>query len=89
MPTRAKGPIKVDSRYISEDVPQGLVLLETLGIKLKVKTPVCTGLINIATAALGRELRLQGRTLESLGTSILEEIIEDREMNKQEVLEIS
>lgn len=89
MPTRAKGPIKVDSRYISEDVPQGLVLLETLGIKLKVKTPVCTGLINIATAALGRELRLEGRTLESLGTSILEEIIEDREMNKQEVLEIS
>lgn len=31
MPTRAKGPVKVDSRYISEDVPQGLVLLESLG----------------------------------------------------------
>ena len=33
MPTKAKGPVKVDSRYISEDIPQGLVMLETLGEK--------------------------------------------------------
>lgn len=83
MPTRAIGPTEVDSRYISEDVPQGLVLLEALGKKLKVKTPVCRGLINIASAALDRNLRVEGRTLESLGNKTLENIIEDREINSQ------
>ena len=79
MPTRAKGPTKVDSRYISEDVPQGLVLLETLGQKLRVKTPICTSLINIASSALGRNLRLEGRTIERLGAQSIELIINDRE----------
>ncbi len=79
MPTRAKGPIVVDSRYITEDVPQGLVLLETLGYKLKIKTPVCTSLINIASAALDRNFRMEGRSIERLGSEILENIIIDRE----------
>jgi opine dehydrogenase len=79
MPTRAKGPVTVDSRYISEDVPQGLVLLESLGLKFKVYTPICTALINIASAALGRDLRLNGRTVERLGEDILKLIIKDSE----------
>jgi len=78
MPTRAKGPVTVDSRYISEDVPQGLVLLEALGIKYDVSTPVSTALIEIASAALGRDLRLEGRTLKRLGEDIVESIIRDR-----------
>ncbi|NMA67655.1 MAG: NAD/NADP octopine/nopaline dehydrogenase, partial [Clostridiaceae bacterium] len=78
MPTRAKGPVVVDSRYISEDVPQGLVLLETLGQKFNVETPICTALINIASAALGRDLRLDGRTIERLGEDILEHIMQDK-----------
>lgn len=77
MPTRAKGPVVVDSRYISEDVPQGLVLLETLGSKFNVNTHICTALINIASAALGRNLRLEGRTLERLGDDMLEYILQD------------
>lgn len=79
MPTRAKGPIVVDSRYISEDVPQGLVLLETLGLKFKVETPICTALINMSSAALGRNLRLEGRTMERVGEDMLERIIQDKE----------
>lgn len=82
MPTRAKGPTVVDSRYISEDVPQGLVMLETLGAKLNIPTPICTALINIASAALGRDLRLEGRTIERFGEDILEKIIKDRLENK-------
>lgn len=78
MPTRAKGPIVVDSRYISEDVPQGLVLLETLGLKFKVETPICTSLINMASASLDRDLRLEGRTIEGLGEDVLEYIIQDK-----------
>jgi opine dehydrogenase len=85
MPTRAKGPVTVDSRYISEDVPQGLVLLESLGSMLGVKTPVCTALINIASAALGRDLRLEGRTLERLGEDRLERILTDRRASEEGV----
>lgn len=77
MPTRAKGPVSVDSRYITEDVPQGLVLLESLGRALHVATPVASSLIEIASAALGRPLREHGRTLDALGHETVERILED------------
>ncbi len=77
MPTRAKGPMTVDSRYISEDVPEGLVLLETLGEYLGVKTPVCTSLIEIASAAIGRDFRLEGRSINRLGIDNIKKIIEN------------
>ena len=77
MPTRAKGPMKVDSRYISEDVPQGLVMLEALGKTLNVATPICTALIEIASAALGRDLRAEGRTPEKLGWENIHRIMRD------------
>ena len=77
MPTRAKGPSKVDSRYISEDVSPGLVMLEALGEKLKIKTPICTALIEMASAALKRDLRAHGRTLCVLGEDNISKIIKD------------
>ena len=77
MDTRAKGPTKVDSRYISEDVPQGLVMLEALGKELNVRTPIATGLIEIASAALGRDLRAEGRTPEKLGKENIQRILQD------------
>lgn len=77
MPTRAKGPTTVDSRYISEDVPQGLVMMEAIGKTLKVDTPIASGLIAIASAALERDLRLEGRTLERLGVENIEKILKD------------
>ena len=77
METRAKGPTKVDSRYISEDVPQGLVMLEALGMSMQIKTPITTALIEIASAALGRNLRLEGRTIEKLGYDNIKKILSD------------
>lgn len=77
MDTRAKGPTKVDSRYISEDVPQGLVMLESLGKTLNIETPIASSLINIASAALDRNLRNEGRTLDKLGKNNIEKILED------------
>ena len=77
MDTRAKGPTKVDSRYISEDVPQGLVMLEALGKELDVRTPIATALIEIASAALGRDLRAEGRTPEKLGKENIQRILQD------------
>lgn len=78
MPTRAKGPVKVDSRYITEDVSQGLVMLESLGLKLSVPTPVCTSLIEIASAALRRDMRKGGRTTSNLGRGFIKLILDDR-----------
>lgn len=77
MDTRAKGPTVVDSRYISEDVPQGLVMLEALGKALNVATPIASGLISIASAALGRDLRAEGRTPEGLGMENIRTILRD------------
>lgn len=78
MDTRAKGPTKVDSRYISEDVPQGLVMLESLGKTLNVETPIASSLINIASAALDRNLRNEGRTLDKLGLKNIDSIIKNQ-----------
>lgn len=77
MDTRAKAPQKVDSRYISEDVPQGLVMLESLGKAVGVPTPITTSFIEIATAALGRDMRAEGRTLERLGIDKIHKILDD------------
>ena len=65
--------------YIMEDVPQGLGLLESLGAALEVPTPVCSSLIEIASAALGCDLRAQGRTIERLGRDNIRAILDDAE----------
>ena len=77
MPTRAKAPSSVNSRYVTEDVPQGLVMLETLGNILQVHTPICSALISIASAALNQNFRETGRTVEKLGIENIHEILND------------
>ncbi|GEN30134.1 opine dehydrogenase [Cerasibacillus quisquiliarum] len=77
MPTRAKGPVSVDSRYITEDVPQGLVMLEAIAKQLNIETPICTALIEMASAALGRDMRKEGRTPERLGEENIKKILND------------
>lgn len=64
---RAISPTSVRSRYITEDVSQGLVLLESIAHKIGVDVPVVTSLINLAGCALGVDFRGNGRTLEKLG----------------------
>ena len=77
MPNPLQGPLEVDSRFISEDVPQGLVLLESLGLENKVPTPICTSLIEVASAALERDLRVEGRTIKRLGEQSLQQILKE------------
>ena len=76
-----KGPNIPDSRYITEDVPEGLVMLESLGEILGVKTPCCTGLINIASSALKRDFRDEGRTVDRLGKTYIDIILNDIKKN--------
>ena len=75
MDARAKGPFSAEHRYITEDVPQGLALLESLGGLLNVPTPVCASLITLASAALGRDLRVNARTMERLGPDAVARIV--------------
>lgn len=69
------GPDIPDSRYITEDVPQGLVLLESLGHVLNIKTPVTSALIDCSSALLKRDFRNEGRTVEKLGYDIIKKIL--------------
>lgn len=64
---RAISPTSVHSRYITEDVSQGLVLLESIGEKIGEKTPIATSLIDISECALGEPFRKNGRTIKRLG----------------------
>ena len=57
----------VPERYITEDVPMGLVPLEALGQAAGVPTPVATLLISLASVLHEREYRQTGRHLGVLG----------------------
>lgn len=69
-----KGPSTINNRYITEDVPNGLCLLESLADKKNISTPITTSLINIASSLLNKNLRDYARTLQSMKLT-------DNEMN--------
>lgn len=75
------GPDIPDSRYITEDVPEGLVMLESLGKVLNISTPTTTGLINCANALLNCDFRKCGRTVEKLGIETINIILSECEKN--------
>ena len=60
-------PGRLDARYVTEDVPFGLVPLSELGRLAGVATPIALGLSQVASAALGRDFFREGRTLERMG----------------------
>ncbi|HWI65114.1 MAG TPA: NAD/NADP octopine/nopaline dehydrogenase family protein [Symbiobacteriaceae bacterium] len=71
-PLTTKGQIPanamaVPERYITEDVPMGLVPLEALGRLAGVPTPVATVLISLASELHDRDYRQTGRSLRTLG----------------------
>jgi opine dehydrogenase len=72
------GPRSFDFRYITEDVPYGLVLLSALGDAAGVPTPTCDHLIQVVNSLLGRDFYAEGLTLEKLGLDTMsrEEILE-------------
>lgn len=70
-----EGPSVSNSRYITEDVPEGLVLIESLGQVLNIETPVCTSLINIASACLNTDFRLNGRSVDRLQITDLNKML--------------
>jgi opine dehydrogenase len=61
------GPRTFDYRYVTEDVPCGLVLMSSLGKGMHVPTPTCDHVIQVVNAILDRDFYAEGLTLESLG----------------------
>ena len=64
---QADDPAEADKADITESVACSLVLASSLGAATGVPTPVVDGLVDVASAMLGRDFRAEGRTLASLG----------------------
>lgn len=64
---RAISPTSVHSRYITEDVSEGLVLMESIALHIGLELPVTSSLITLASVALGIDFRKTGRTIQRLG----------------------
>lgn len=62
-------PSQVNHRYLTEDVPAGLVPMASLGHLLGVPTPTIRSLIDLASAMHGLDYHTVGRTVERLGLS--------------------
>lgn len=60
-------PSTLAARYVTEDVPYGLVPIAELGRLAGVPTPVASALTVVASAALGRNFVGEGRTLARMG----------------------
>jgi opine dehydrogenase len=66
------GPPSLLHRYITEDVPHGLVPMSELGDLLGVPTPVSDAIVELASASNQTNYRSEGTTLEKLGLNGLQ-----------------
>ncbi len=64
--TEIDAPPSIRSRYITEDVPNGLVPIELIGRELNIKTPNISLLIDMASSIMNEDYREIGRRI-SLG----------------------
>ena len=74
-----KGPHSIYDRYITEDLPFGLVPIVELGRKAGIATPVIEGIVNIGSAVCHENFWETGRTLETLGLA---------DLSKEEILKL-
>ncbi len=61
-----KGPDSLNTRYIHEDVPMGLCLLENLAKNKSISTPVASALITIASSLMDIDYRAQSYSINEL-----------------------
>lgn len=59
----SKAPGTLDFRYLTEDVPYGMVFTSELARQVGVPTPAIDGVIAVASAMLGTDFRAQGARL--------------------------
>ena len=67
-PYQATGtPKSLDHKFITEDVPTGLIPMSALGKAAGVRTPAIDALIEIVRNMTGKDFATEGRTLDRLG----------------------
>jgi opine dehydrogenase len=69
---KMKGPENLRDRYITEDVPYGMVLLSTLGDLLRIPTPTHDAVIQLASVINRTNYWKIGRGVKQLGLSKLD-----------------
>ena len=62
-----RAPKELRSRYLTEDVPYGLVPIASIAHELGIATPTIDLVIDLASLLLDEDLRATGRTAASLG----------------------
>jgi opine dehydrogenase len=67
----SKGPASAQTRYISEDIPIGMVLWASLGEMLGVPTPTAEALIHVSSVIHDTDYWPGGRTMAKLGLADL------------------
>jgi len=70
---KMKGPENLRDRYVTEDVPYGMVLLSTLGDLLRVPTPTHDAAIQLASVINRTNYWKTGRGVKELGLSRMKE----------------
>ncbi len=63
----SKAPRNITYRYVTEDVPFGLVPIASIGRELGIPTPATDTMISLAGLALGRDWWAEGRTAAKMG----------------------
>ena len=64
---KMKGPSTTRDRFVTEDVPYGLVFMESLGSMIGVPTPTISSIITLFSVINSEDYRAMGRTVEKLG----------------------
>ncbi len=65
--SKVKGPESLESRYVTEDISNGLVLYSSLGSALGIPTPASDAIITLGGILLQRNFMSEGVTLDRLG----------------------
>ena len=71
-----KAPQSLQMRYITEDVPTGLVPISSLGKYLNIPTPTTNSIIGLANALFNFDFYKNGRTIEKVGIPL--QLIRDK-----------
>lgn len=64
---KMRGPLAMNERFITEDVPFGMAFYSSMGKLVGINTPVCDSLINFSSIINDTDYLSEGRTAENLG----------------------
>lgn len=65
--TPVKGPESLANRYVTEDIPFGLVAWASMGDAVGVETPIMDALIALGSVIIGKDCWQEGRNLSRMG----------------------